>query len=217
MSGMKVFKFDVDEDFAKQHNEMVRDTRSLVASGIAIFVIALIAGVAVWFLVDSSSPWHWLGSVGLILFGVLMLVVALLIPRSVGKTQELYDAHPLAPAIITERAGTTVTLTALVNTQVDPASPPRWAITSRVMQPLPNTPDKVGTMVPVAAIGAQRSARDQQHWQTITPMPIAWGTPDEAVVAQARKSIPQDQWNELDRARRKAELVERSKNALVEL
>ena len=42
MSGMKVFKFDVDEDFAKQHNEMVRDTRSLVASGIAIFVIALI-------------------------------------------------------------------------------------------------------------------------------------------------------------------------------
>ena len=32
MSGMKVFKFDVDEDFAKQHNEMVRDTRSLVAS-----------------------------------------------------------------------------------------------------------------------------------------------------------------------------------------
>ena len=79
------------------------------------------------------------------------------------------------------------------------------------------TTDKVGTKVPVAAVGAQRSARDQQHWQTITPLPIAWGTPDESVVAQARKSIPQEQWNELDRARRKADLVERSKNALVEL
>jgi len=217
MSGMKVFKFDVDEDFAKQHNEMVRDTRSLVASGIAIFVISVIAGVAVWFLVDAASPWRWLGSIGLVLFGVLMLVVAMLIPRKVGGIQELYDHHPLAPAIITERAGTTVTLTALVNLNVDPDQPPRWGITSRVVQPLPNTPDRVGTKVPVAAIGAQRSARDQQHWQTITPMPIAWGTPNEAVVSSARGAIPQEQWNLLERARKKSELVEQSKNALVEL
>lgn len=217
MNGMKVFKFDVDEDFAKQHNEMVRDTRSLVASGVAIFVISLIAGVAIWFLADPASPWRWLGSVGLVLFGILMLVVALLIPRRVGGVHELYDSHPLAPAVITERAGTTVTLTALANINVDPSLPPRWAITSRVTQPLPNTSDKVGTKVPVAAVGAQRSARDQQHWQTITPMPIAWGTPDDAIVSEARKSIPQKQWNVLERARKKTELVEKSKNSLVEL
>ena len=48
-------------------------------------------------------------------------------------------------------------------------------------------------------------------------MPIAWATPDEAVVTSARKSIPQDQWSTLERARKKAELVERSKNSLVEL
>lgn len=217
MSGMKVFKFDVDEAYAKQHNEMVRDTRSLVASGIAIFVISLIVGVAVWFLVDPSSPWRWLGSFGAVLFGVLMLVVALLIPRSVGKTQELYDSHPLAPAIITERAGTTVTLTALVNANVDPALPPRWAITSRVMQPLPNTNDTVGTKVPVAAVGAQRTSRDQQHWQTITPMPIAWGTPDTDVITEARKAVPQEQWVALQNAAKSPELIERSKNSVVEL
>lgn len=217
MSGMKVFKFDVDEAYAKQHNEMVRDTRSLVASGIAIFVISLIVGVAVWFLVDPSSPWRWLGSVGSVLFGLLMLVVALLIPRSVGKTQELYDSHPLAPAIITERAGTTVTLTALVNANVDPALPPRWAITSRVMQPLPNTNVTVGTKVPVAAVGAQRTSRDQQHWQTITPMPIAWGTPDTDVITEARKAVPQEQWVALQKAAKSPELIERSKNSVVEL
>ena len=94
MSGMKVFKFDVDEDFAKQHNEMVRDTRSLVASGIAIFVISVIVGVAVWFLVDPSSPWHWLGSFGAVLFGLLMLVVALLIPRSVGTVSYTHLTLP---------------------------------------------------------------------------------------------------------------------------
>lgn len=217
MSGMKVFKFDVDEEFAKSHNEMVRDTRSLVASGIAIFAISVIAGVAVWLLVDPASPWRWLGSVGLVLFGVLMLVVAMLIPRKVGGVQELYDNHPLAPAIITERAGTTVTLTALVNANVDPSLPPRWALTSHVVQPLPNTNDTVGTKVPVAAVGGQRSARNQQVWQTITPMPIAWGTPIESTIAAARKSIPQDQWNSLDRARKKADLVKQSKNSLVEL
>ena len=217
MSGMKVFKFDVDEDFAKQHNEMVRDTRSLVASGIAIFVISVIAGVAVWFLVDAASPWRWLGSIGLVLFGVLMLVVAMLIPRKVGGVQELYDHHPLAPAIITERAGTTVTLTALVNKNVDPAAPPAWAITSRVVHPIPNTPDATGTKVPVAAVGAQRSSRDQQHWMTITPMPIAWGTPDTDVITEARKAVPQEQWVALQKAAKSPELIERSKNSVVEL
>ena len=109
---MKVFKFDVDEEYAKQHNEMIRDTRSLVASGVALFVISLLGAAAVWFFVDPESPWHTLGTFGLALFGLMMLVVGLLIPRSVGKTQELYDANPLAPAIITERVGTTITLTA---------------------------------------------------------------------------------------------------------
>lgn len=217
MSGMKVFKFEVDEDYAKQHNEMVRDTRSLVISGVALFVISVIAGVIIWFVVDPASPWRLLGSVGLVLFGILMLVVALVLPRCVGKTQELYDAHPLAPAIITENAGTTITLTALVNENVEPELPPRWAITSKVLRPIPNTSDATGTKVPVAAVGAARSTRDQQHWSTITPMPIAWATPDKDVVAQARNSIAPDQWSILERARKDHELIERSKNSLAEL
>lgn len=212
---MKVFKFDVDEAYAKQHNETVRDTRNLVVSGIAIFVISIVAAAVIWFTVSPESPWHLLGSVGLALFGILMLVVALLLPRSVGTTQELYDAHPLAPAIITDNAGTTITLTALVNTNVEPNQPPRWAITSRVMRPIPNTSDARGTKVPVAAVGAQRSTRDKDHWATITPMPIAWATPDASVVDTARKSIAPDQWSILERARKKTELVERSKAELV--
>ena len=214
MSEMKVFKFEVDEAYAKQHNEMLRNTRSLVISGIALFVLSLIGAALVWFFVDAASPWHLLGSVGLALFGIMMLIVALMIPRSVGKTQSLYDAHPLAPAIITENAGTTVTLSALVNTNVDPAAPPRWGLTSVVVKPLPNTSDAKGTRVPVAAVGAQRSTHDKNHWQTITPMPIAWGTPDAEVVATARKAIPQDQWNKLERAVKKDERVQASKKGL---
>ncbi|GAA1171805.1 hypothetical protein CGLAUT_03370 [Corynebacterium glaucum] len=217
MSAMKVFKFDVDEAYAKQHNEMLRNTKNLVISGIALFVISVVAAVLIWFLVDPASPWRLLGSLGLGLFGVMMLVVALVIPRSVGKAQELYDAHPLAPAIITENVGTTLTLTALVNANVDPELPPNWAITSQVVQPIPNTKDAIGTKVPVTAVGAQRSNHDKAHWQTITPMPIAWATPDESVIAQARKSIPQDQWNTLERARKNSDLIEASKKSLTAL
>lgn len=214
MSRMQVFKFNVDEEFAKQHNEMIRNTRSLVISGISLFVLSLIAAVLIWLLVDPSSPWRLLGALGLALFGVMMLVVALVIPKSVGKTQQLYDAHPLAPAIITENAGTTLTLTALVNANVDSEVAPQWAITSLVVKPIPNTSDKTGTKVPVAAVGAQRSSHDKQHWQNITPMPIAWGTPDADVVAAARKAIPQEQWQQLERARKKDDLIQESKKSL---
>lgn len=215
MSGMKVFRFQVDEEYAKQHNEMVRDTRSLVVSGIALFVISTILAAVVWLTVDSDSPWHLVGSLGALLFGISMLVVALLIPRSAGNTQQLYDAHPLAPAIITENAGTTITLTALVNTNVEPELPPRWAITSRVMRPIPNTSDAVGTRVPVTAVGAQRDSRDREHWRAITPMPIAWATPDTEVVSQALHSIPEDQWSLLQRARKKSDALNDSRDSLV--
>ena len=33
---MKVFKFDVDEAFAKRHNEMLRDSRRLLVSGLLL-------------------------------------------------------------------------------------------------------------------------------------------------------------------------------------
>lgn len=217
MSDMHVFRFDVDEAYAKQTNEMLRNTQSLVVSGVALFIISLIAGVLIWVFVDPASPWRLLGSLGLILFGIMMLVVAVLIPRSVGQAQTLYDSHPLAPALISENAGTTITLTALVNTNVDPQLPPRWAITSQVAKPLPNTHNTTGTKVPVAAVGAQRSTHDKEHWRTITPMPIAWGTPDADVITTARKAIPPHQWQTLERVCKDKELVEASKNALTAL
>lgn len=214
MSEMKVFKFDVDEDYAKQHNEMLRNTKYLVISGVALFVISLAAAVAIWLLVSPSSPWRLLGSIGLGLFGVMMLIIAFVIPRSVGKVQALYDAHPLAPAIITENHGTTVTITALVNSNVDPDLPPRWSVTSLVTKPVPNTHDTTGTKIPVTAVGAQQSVHDKGHWQVITPMPIAWATPDSSVITKARTSIPQRQWQTLERAVRDSELIEASKKSL---
>ncbi|MEX3504745.1 DUF3239 domain-containing protein [Corynebacterium sp. LK2510] len=215
MSEMKVFRFDVDEDYAKQHNELLRDTRYLVWSGIALFVLSVAAGIAVWFVVLPDSPWRVLGSLGLVLFGVMMLIVGLLIPRSVGSAQSLYSAHPLAPAVVAERGATDYTLLALVNGNVDPDAPPAWALTARTVRSLPHTDGVVGTKVPVAAVGGQRSIHDTSRWQMITPMPIAWGTADPAVVDAARAAVPRDQWHLLEKGRARLAEIKEAKNNLV--
>ncbi|WPJ92491.1 DUF3239 domain-containing protein [Corynebacterium sp. UMB2355A] len=211
------FRFNVDEEYAKEHNELIRNTKNLVTSSIALFVVCLIAGVIVWFLVDPTSPWRLLGSLSLIFFGTIMLIVGLAIPRAVPRTQAIYDANPLSPAVITDDKGTTVTLTALVNTVVDQQSPAEWALTSTVVQRIPGVTPKVGAAVPCVAVGGQRTSRDKAHWATITPMPIAWGTPSEEVIKQATDYIPDNQWRALKQAIRDEDLVKKSRNELIAL
>lgn len=199
---MNRFHFDVDEAFAKQHNEMLRDTRKVVISGVSLFVICVAGGAAMWFLMDPANPWRWLGGVGLALFGCMMLLVAFLVPRSVGKAQDLYDRYPLVPAVIAEVNPRDVLLMALVNVNVDETLPPRYAAALRTVSSIPGIADpKVGTKVPAVAVGGRRSTRDKEHWQEVTPMPIAWGTPDKAIIDEAQRTIPHDQWRKLDKAR----------------
>ncbi|WP_245531649.1 DUF3239 domain-containing protein [Corynebacterium capitovis] len=200
MSEMKVFRFAVDEAYAKQHNELLHDTRRLVISAVCVFALSLAGAAAAWFLVDASSPMRLLATVGLALFGLLMLVVGFLIPRSMGTAQSLYDAHPLAPAIVAEDRGTSLTLLALVNTNADPSRRPRWAVTAQDVGNLPG-PHDVGTRVPVVAVGGQRSAQDRDTWNIVTPMPIAWGTPDAAVIDAAVRAVPPEQWATLESCR----------------
>ncbi|MHA2788408.1 DUF3239 domain-containing protein [Corynebacterium sp. S7] len=214
---MKIFKFDVDEDFAKKNNEMLKDTKRLVVSGVSLFVISEIAAVLIWMFVSPDSPWRMLGAIGLGLFGVMMLIVALAVPRSVGNAQALYDRYPLAPAIIAEVNDRDFVLMALVNTNVDPSRPPRWGVALRTVTRINGVDPKVGTKVPVAAVLGQRSGQDKDHWQEISPMPIAWGTPDQDVVTEARKAIPQDQWQRLEKARKRLDEVKNTPHNLLVL
>lgn len=211
------FHFDVDEAYAKQHNEMLRDTRKVVISGISLFVICVAAGAAIWFLVDPASPWRWLGGLGLVLFGLMMLLVAFLVPRSVGKAQDLYDRYPLVPAVIAEVNPRDCVIMALVNVNVDESLPPTYAAALRTVTSIPGMGEpKKGMKLPAVAVGGQRNSRDADHWQEVTPMPIAWATPDQSVVEDARNQIPQDQWQKLEKARKRyAEVKETPLNLLV--
>lgn len=205
---MNRFHFDVDEEFAKKHNEMLRDTRKVTISGISLFVICVVAAVLLWTLTPDNSAWGWFGVIGLVPFGIVMLIVGLMVPRSVGGAQELYDRYPLAPAVIAEVNPRDVVLMALVNINVDETLPPKYAAALRTVSSIPGIDEpKVGTKVPSVAVGGRRTTRDMDHWQEVTPMPIAWATPDRNVVKQARAAIPQEQWHELDKARAKLDDV----------
>lgn len=154
-----------------------------------------------------------------VLLGAAFAAAGIAAGKSSGKAQEMYDRSPLVPAVVAEVQEKNFLLLALVNTNVDPELPPRWGLAAVKVSAIPGlpTPPQPGTKIPCAALHGQRTSRDKDHWQSITPMPIAWGTPDEEVVTFARKSIPNDQWNKLDNNRNKLEDVKASADNLVVL
>lgn len=210
---MKIFKFDVDESFAKSNNELLRDSNRLRVSGLIFGLILVIAGAAVWW----RFSWGITLGLGLILFGIVVAIVGVAAASKVGTAQSLYDSYPLAPAVIAEVNERDMVLMALVNTNVDPSLPPRWGACLRTVSAIPGVQRTVGTKVPVAAVSGQRSSSDKEHWQQISPMPIAWGTPDVETVTIARKSIPQDQWQRLERARKRLSDVKATRYDLLVL
>lgn len=212
---MKVFKFQVDEKFAQKNNEMLRDTRRLQLSAVILGVLFLVAAAVLAFWVDAA--WGPLVGVVAVVLGVISFVLAFVVPRKVGTAQDLYDRYPLAPAVIVEVNPRDFVLMALVNTNVDPNRPPRWGAAVRTVTRINGVTPKLGTKLPVAAVQGRRSMRDQEHWDEITPMPIAWGTPDQDVVTTARKAIPQDQWDRLEKARKRLNDVKATQHDLLVL
>lgn len=212
---MKIFKFDVHEDFAKQNNELLRDSSRLRNSGLIMGLLLIIGGIALYFGIDAT--WRITVGLGMVLFGIFCAVIGVLASHQIGSAQKLYDSYPLAPAVVAEVNERDMVLLALVNTNVDPKLPPRWGACLRTVSNIPGIKRTVGTKVPVAAVSGQRSSSDKEHWQQITPMPIAWGTPDAETVTIARKSIPEDQWQRLERARKRLSDVKATKYDLLVL
>lgn len=214
---VKIFKFDVDESFAKQNNELLKDSARLRTSGLIMGLLVFAGAVAAYFLLENRA-WAFTVGVGLGILGVIIAIIGVVAARKVGTAQELYDTYPLAPGVIAEVNERDMVLMALVNTNVDPQLPPRWAACLRTVTRIHGLDKRVvGTKIPVAAVSGHRSTDDQEHWQQITPMPIAWGTPDQEVVKIARKSIPDEQWAKLDRARKRLSEVKNTKYDLLVL
>src|SRR5699024_3386296 len=99
---MKVFRFQVDEAFAKKNNEMLKDSKRLQISAVVFGVLLLLAAAGLFAWWGQGSAVGLIGGIMALTFGLLSFFLAVYVPRKVGGAQHLYDTYPLAPAMIAE-------------------------------------------------------------------------------------------------------------------
>lgn len=197
---MKIFKFEVDEPFAHKHNEMIRDTRRVRAGGIGLGLMVILAAALAYLVVADRAIWGLMILLVGVALGATFMAVGVVVARKYSSVQPLYDTYPLVPAVIAEVKERDFLLLALVNTNADPSLSPTWALATRNVTQIPGIKQPaVGLKIPAAAVLGRRTAKDPNHWQEVTPMPIAWGTPDQDVVNTAKDFIPREQWSRLER------------------
>lgn len=191
---MPKFRFTVDEAHVKAHNEYYRDSRRLRTSAAIMAAAAIALAVAcVWL---WSGVWAWIIFALIIAFALSCLYVLFTLPKQIGSPQELYDRWPLVPAVIAEVNPRDMTLLALVDVNAAEAADPQPALATRTVTRIPGVPRRVGARVPsVAVCGAHTSGG--QVWDEITPVPVAWGTPDKKAVTRAEDAIEKGQWLKL--------------------
>ncbi|MFZ2526471.1 MAG: DUF3239 domain-containing protein [Rhodococcus sp. (in: high G+C Gram-positive bacteria)] len=189
---MRRFEFPVDLPHAKSVNQTLAEVRSLRLSGIVVALLC--AGGAAW-LLTLGKPWGYIVGAVLVIAAVTSAWVALWAPRKVGSVQDLYHESPLVPAVVSEVRPRGVTLLALVDIAKPGTTDRRYALVTRNVQEVPGHQKRVGEQVPCAAVLSDRTTRNTTgSWQMVSPMPIAWGTKDAAVLREAAAAIADAEW-----------------------
>ncbi|WP_287864023.1 DUF3239 domain-containing protein [Corynebacterium sp.] len=190
------FNFDVDEEYARKHNEFLRDAKRMqVSAGVLAAVLGVI--VVVLLLTAGSNWWAIAISFALGVFALLCLALIPILPRKMGSPQQYFDMYQLAPAMIAEVNARDMSLLMLVDASADPQrTVPALAV--RTVTSVPGVPREVGARVPSMAVTGYRPTRGPKVYEEISPMPVAWGTGDVKVWKRAERAISTNLWNRLD-------------------
>jgi hypothetical protein len=184
----------VDDAWVRKHNESLAEVRRLQWSAGVLGVIVLAAGIGV-LAYSEFAAWGWIVAVVAGVFAVGCLAMIGYIPRKMGSMQRTYATSELVPAVIAEVRPRGVTLLALVDRAVDRSAGKLPALVARTCGPVPGHEAKVGERVPCVAVVGNRSARGGDNlYHFISPMPVAWATPDKAVLRRVEKEIPSGEW-----------------------
>ncbi|MEV0250415.1 DUF3239 domain-containing protein [Nocardia sp. NPDC050712] len=188
---MRRFEFPVDHSHAQAVNEVLADVRRLRVLAIAGAIVAgLIAGYLIWL----GHAWSYLLAIAFVLGAVVALWVTVWAPRRFS-IDRLYATGDLVPAVVSETHPGGVVLLALVDVAKPPATGPLYALVIRKVRDLPGHEKRAGERVPSVAVRSERAPRQVgERWQTVHPMPIAWGTTDGSVIERARAAIGEAEW-----------------------
>ncbi|MCX4093327.1 DUF3239 domain-containing protein [Nocardia sp. alder85J] len=190
MVDVRRFDFAVDRAYARTVNEIVPTVRRL---RIVAFAVAIVLGLSTAGLIRVGHPYSFLLAVAFALGTVTALFVAVWTPHR-ARVDKLYAAGELVPAVVSGPNSKGLTLLALVNI-AKPDATPVYALIARVVRALPGHRTGEGEQVPSVTVRtdfATGSIGDLR--QTVTTMPIAWGTRDVGVIERARTAISDVEW-----------------------
>ncbi|MEV6772918.1 DUF3239 domain-containing protein [Nocardia sp. NPDC051030] len=190
---MRRFEFAVDREHARAVNEVVADLRRLRVLAISAAVgLGLGSGFLIWL----NHPWSYLLAVAFVLGAATALFIGLYTPHR-GRVDKLYAAGELVPAVVSETNGKGATLLALVNLAKPSADGPRYALVTRTVRTLPGHRPRTGERVPAVTVRIDRAPTSvgvSDLWQSVSAMPIAWGTRDLNIIERARGAIREVEW-----------------------
>ncbi|EYT63076.1 hypothetical protein H483_0108920 [Dietzia sp. UCD-THP] len=189
--------FPVDEAWVRKNNESLAEVRRLQWSAGVLGVVVLAAGAGM-LLYSELAAWGWIVATVAGVFAIGCLAMIWYIPRKMGSMAHTYATSELVPAIVAEVRPRGVTLLALVDRAVDRSAGTLPALAVRSCEKIPGHDARVGERVPCVAVVGNRSARGADNlYQFISPMPVAWATPDAAVLRRLTREIPAGEWESL--------------------
>lgn len=212
---MTDFRFDVDEAYARKHNEFFRDAKRAQLSA-ALLALILFIVIGVIFAIKGVVIFSIAMAIILGVFALLCLALIPVLPKKMGTPQQYYDAYKLVPAVIAEVNARDVVLLAYVDAAAEPetrGSQP--ALAARVVTSVPGVRREVGARVPSMAVLGNRSFRSQHTFEEISPMPVAWGTSDQKVWAMAEKAISEREWKKAEKGVERLDDVKKTKRNLL--
>ncbi|QMV85872.1 DUF3239 domain-containing protein [Corynebacterium hindlerae] len=193
---MRTFSFPINPEHNKQNNEFSRDAvRLQISAGVFGLILAVIAFFV--FRISDGAIWGLAVTIGLAAFAAFCFLLIFILPRQMGSAQQMFDRYPLVPAVVAEVEPRGMVLMALVDANASESGKPIPALAIRNISNLRGHERVVGERVPAVAVSGRRSVSSKDRWDEISPMPIAWGTPDMDVVKEAQKAIPENEWNRL--------------------
>ncbi|MFI9506084.1 DUF3239 domain-containing protein [Nocardia sp. NPDC052566] len=204
---MRRFEFPVDRRHAHAVNEVFAEVRRLRVLAIAATLLGLAVTAS---LVYLNHPWAYLLAIAFALGTVVALWVALWTPHR-SSIDKLYRNGALVPAVVSETHPSGVVLLALVDVAKPEARDPRYALVIRKVRALPGHQARAGERVPSVTVRTDRTPRAVgERWQSVSAMPIAWGTRDGTVIDRARAAISETEWRLLSDNLGLADMVRRS-------
>ncbi|EOM77867.1 DUF3239 domain-containing protein [Rhodococcus rhodnii] len=187
---MRKFQFDVDAAQTRKVNQTWGDMRRLQLSA-AVLAIVLVAGAVIAFLADRI--WTTVVAVVLAVAALSCMWVIVWVPRKMGSIGAMYANGPLVPAVVSEIHPRGVTLLALIDIAKDESNPV-FALVTRNTE-LPKPKPRIGKRMPAVAVLDDRHRKSKSPvYEMVSPMPLWWGTSDEAVLARAEAQIPPEEW-----------------------